>query len=464
MPSKKLIAAATAVVLLGGYGAADAFDVVPGVLTTASANEVKPQKVDGQDFSPLVPDVSTPPVSTSAPAAPSADAVKQVLTAGVKNPWLGETTAVTIRDAATGRVIAEHDSSKATTPASITKLLSAFAITHSKLPLTKRLATSAMLDGSTLTLVAGGDMVLARDAGDHTRVPGYAGLGDLADQAAEQLKKAGVTSVTVNSNTSYAAGPDKSVGWTDDLLGAGFTARISMLALADDRADNRTPAVADPTKNATVAFVDSLKKRGITATYGKNTTDTPAGTQVGVVHSATVLDLVGVALQDSDNSMIESLARQAAALDGVTGDSTKIGAWVRDTAQKQGVDVSGVNLKDASGLSQGTTLPVRVIGDLLSRGTSGKDPLYADVLTRLPVSSWNGTMHDRFMRDETKAASGVVSAKTGSLTGVSSLAGIVATKNGHLLDFVITTNGQFIQTALGAKAAIDQLVTKLSQL
>ena len=464
MPGKKLIAAGVAVACLAGYATADAFDVVPGVLTTAAPNEVRPTKVGPEAFTPLQP---ASPVAFRAPergAAPSAASVKKALDDALKNKWWGSTVAVSVRDGESGSVLAEHDSNKATTPASITKLLTAYAIAHSKLPLTERLTTRATVSGNTVELVAGGDMVLGKGQGDATQIAGYAGLGDLARQAAEKLKQRGITRVTVNSNTAYAPGPDKGVGWTDDMLRAGFAARISTLALADDRFDDHSPAAADPTKNATNAFVAALKKQGINATYGKNMTSTPVGDQVAAVESATVLDILGLALQDSDNSMIESLARQAAALDGVHGDSAKVGGWVRDTVQKQGIDVSGVSLRDTSGLSDGTKLPVRVLGEILSRGTSGKDPAYADVLSRLPVSAWNGTLHNRFWRDDSKSAAGIVWAKTGSLMQVSSLAGVVVTKSGHELTFAVTTNNDFPEGPDGAKGAIDALVAKLGAL
>lgn len=452
------------VAALAGYGALDAYDVVPGVLTLEPTNTPKAVTVGGTTYEPLQKAAAAPLPSASVGAAPSVAEVKKSVDAALKNPWLGSPTTVTVRDASTGTVLYEHDSSKATTPASVTKLASAFAIAHGKLPLDKGLTTCATLTGGTVTLVAGGDMVLGVGAGDPSKVAGRAGLGDLADQAAAALKTKGLTKVTLDTNTSYASGPDKAKGWGDDLFGYGFTARITTLALAGDRADNRSPAVADPTKNAAQAFAKELGKRGITATYGKNVTTSDAGQRLGSVTSAPVLDLLGLALQDSDNSMIESLARQAAARDGVHGDSAAAAGWVTSVLKREGVNVAGVKLVDTSGLSNGTTLPVRVLGDVLTRGTTGKDAAYARVISRLPVSAWNGTLHDRYMRPESKDGAGLVRAKTGSLTGVSSLAGIATTKNGHPLVFAVTTNGTFSDGAIGAKTAVDHLVTGLTAL
>lgn len=465
MSARKWASAGLVAALLGGYAGLDIYDLAPGVLTLDRGNEPRPVTVGNTTYEPLQNASPAPSLPKAADgAAPAKDAVKKSVEASLKNKWFGTTTAVTVRDADTGTVLYEHDSNKATTPASVTKLVSAFAIAHSKLPLDKGLTTRTTLNGSTVTLVAGGDMVLGKDSGDASKIAGRAGLGDLAAQTAAALKKQGLSSVTLDTNTAYAPGPSTAKGWDEGFLTGGFTARISMLGLADDRADNRTPAVADPTKNAADAFVAALKKQGITAKYGKNVTSAPSGTTLGSVESAPVLDLLGLALQDSDNSMTESLTRQAAAVEGVHGDSTAIGAWVTKKLEAAGVDVKGVKLADTCGLSDGTTLPVRVLGDVLTRATTGKDAAYSEVISRLPVSAWNGTLHDRYLRPESKDGAGLVHAKTGSLTGVSSLAGELRTIGGHRLVFAVTTNGEFPDGPVGAKTANDHLATELTKL
>lgn len=115
------------VAALAGYGALDAYDVVPGVLTLAPTNTPKAVTVEGKTYEPLQKAASAPLPSASVGAAPSANEVKKSVEASLKNPWFGSPTAVTVRDASTGTVLYEHDSSKATTPASVTKLASAFA-------------------------------------------------------------------------------------------------------------------------------------------------------------------------------------------------------------------------------------------------------------------------------------------------------------------------------------------------
>ena len=58
------------------------------------------------------------------------------------------------------------------------------------------------------------------------------------------------------------------------------------------------------------------------------------------------------------------------------------------------------------------------------------------------MAGGDGTLDDRFARDGRAAAGrGVVRAKTGTLTGVSSLAGVVTDADGRLLVFALMSNG-----------------------
>lgn len=464
MSRRKWAAGAAVLALLGvgGYEVADVYDVVPGPLTLQQSNTPRSAAIDGHTYSPVTKSVAAPALpAVASGAAPSPAAVKASVDAALKDHGFGSPTAVTVLDGDTGTTLYAKGASQPTTPASVTKLLTTFAIVHSKLTPSSGLSTRAVLSGSTLNLVAGGDTVLATGHGDPGKIVGRAGLQDLADQVATRLKAAKQTHVTVNGNSSAAPGPLTAPGWSASMLNGGFTERITTLGLAQDRADDKTPAVADPAQNATQAFVAALKNAGIQASYGKQTTTPVTGQTLGSVTSAPVLDLLGIALQDSDNAMVESLARTAAAADAVHGDSGTVASWVETIAKAQGVNLAGVHLVDVCGLSPGTTLPVRVLGDILARAADGQDESYQRVISRLPVSGWNGTLHDRFGAQGTTDARGVVTAKTGSLSSVASLAGTLVTRGAHRLVFAVTTNGTFPDGPSGAKAAIDKLVSGL---
>lgn len=466
---KALLSVVAIFVLLAGYLTLDVFDKVPGFLTLADAPRA-PLTSPGASGTPTfsIAPPSPSPSSTAATSTPAVVITPAQVAAAVKQPltsnWLGATkTGVVIRDVQTGQTLFDQSGNTPLEPASVTKLLSAWAVSHT-MGLQQRLTTKVVAgSGNQIVLVAGGDTALNPGKGDPTSVNGYAGLADLAQQVATALKKKGQTSVTLAVNTDYAPGPLTVPSWDPAYMSMGYTARIAMLGLSTQRAKAGIPAVEDPVKATAAAFAKNLTAQGITVS-GIASEAPAAGTTLGAVQSAPLVDVLGMALQDSDNAMIESLVRQAAFSKGVAGDDAALTAWVRDTVAHSGFDVAGVKLADVCGLADGTTIPPRLLADLLEKGASGKDAAFQEVMSRLPVGGWNGTMDDRFLQSTNAAGAGEVRGKTGSLTGVSSLAGTVRTRSGQLLVFAIITNGAQSQGPYGARAAIDNIVAAVVSL
>jgi len=73
----------------------------------------------------------------------------------------------------------------------------------------------------------------------------------------------------------------------------------------------------------------------------------------------------------------------------------------------------------------------------------------------LPVAGVTGTLTDRFATAGTSAGRGVVRAKTGTLTGVNSLSGLVRDTQGRLLAFSFIADGS-PGPVLDARAALDR--------
>lgn len=464
--SRKISAGVVAVVVAaGGYAALDVYDKAPGVLTLADAPRPAvtapggrtPQPV-ARPAAPAAPAALGPADGAPAQAAKVSAAVRAQLT----QKQLGATTAITVRDAATGAHLLDRDADGAHTPASVTKLLAAYAVAQT-LDLDGTLDTRVVAgSGGQVVLVAGGDTAIAPGRGNPESIDGHAGMADLATQTARSLRAQGKTSVTVGYDLSYAPGPLTAKSWDLVNVQMGYTTRIGMLGLSTDRSHPGTPPPTDPARSATNAFVAALKAQGITASLGQQTTAAAGAAQLGVVHSAPVVDVLGMALQDSDNAMIESLARQGAAKDGHPGDTASVTAWIRSVLTGDGINLAGVTLADASGLGSGTTIPVRVFGDLVTRATTGQDPQFRDVLARLPVAGWNGTLDDRFQATGGMAGAGEVRAKTGSLPSVSSLVGTVLDRDHRLLVFAVVNNGAQSQGPYATRAALDRIVAALA--
>jgi D-alanyl-D-alanine carboxypeptidase/D-alanyl-D-alanine-endopeptidase (penicillin-binding protein 4) len=238
---------------------------------------------------------------------------------------------------------------------------------------------------------------------------------------------------------------------------------VAAIGLSSQRAVPGRPGPADPAAAVGAAFVAGLKAAGISASLGEQTKATEGAATLASVTSAPVADQLALALDESDNALTESLTRQAAYRKGTPPGFEETARFVRDTVAGLGVDLTGVTTVDASGLSRQNQLPARVLGDVIALGTSAKLAGMALTLRDLPVAGLTGTLATRFDERETHTAAGVAKAKTGTLTGVNSLAGTVVTVDGRLLTFAAIANGTGPQAGTeAARAALDRFVAVLA--
>ena len=97
---------------------------------------------------------------------------------------------------------------------------------------------------------------------------------------------------------------------------------------------------------------------------------------------------------------------------------------------------------DGSGLSrEDLTAPEQVVALLRYLSSSPLGPVVRDALA---VAGHTGTLSDRMLHS---AAAGRCRAKTGTLTGVSNLAGYCEAANGHLVAFAFFNDGIAVETA-----------------
>jgi D-alanyl-D-alanine carboxypeptidase/D-alanyl-D-alanine-endopeptidase (penicillin-binding protein 4) len=96
---------------------------------------------------------------------------------------------------------------------------------------------------------------------------------------------------------------------------------------------------------------------------------------------------------------------------------------------------------DGSGLSRDGRIPADTFVKVLRLGIDGDQPDLAPVFTGLPVAGVEGSLKYRFDEGElAEKGQGLVRAKTGTLTGVHSLAGYASTRDGELLIFAFVVN------------------------
>ena len=186
------------------------------------------------------------------------------------------------------------------------------------------------------------------------------------------------------------------------------------------------------------AFLRQLRKQGIRLSGTAKVASVPAKAHVLAVCTHTLDQVLTTTLKDSDNQMAESIFYQTAAYSGKRGAGRKEAA--RLTGQlldSLGIARQHYEIADGSGLSLYNYLTPEILVTLL-RYAYKDGTIYDHLLPALPIAAKDGTLAKRM--HGTRAA-GNVRAKTGTLTGVSSLAGYLTAANGHRLAFAIINQG-----------------------
>ncbi|GAA4015305.1 MULTISPECIES: D-alanyl-D-alanine carboxypeptidase/D-alanyl-D-alanine endopeptidase [Streptomyces] len=384
--------------------------------------------------------------------APTGPALAEVLSPLLRDPALGARSTAAVVDVATGKRLYGTGADEALTPASTTKIATAVAAL-SALGADHRLTTRAALEPDTdeLVLVGGGDPTLTarKDA------EGWASLRTLADDTAAALKKRDINQVTLSYDTTLYAGSERHpIGVNDNL--ALVTALMADEARTDDSASGPAPRVPDPAADATRTFAELLEDNGIKTTSPGPSKATGRAESLATVSSPPLSALVERMLTNSDNDIAEALARQTAVATGKRADFDGAGRAIGAQLKKLGLPVSGAAFKDGSGLDRDDRLTADLLTALLVKAGDPTRPELRPALTGLPVAGFTGTLTSRY----TDGAAGIVRAKTGTLTGVNTLAGTVVDQDGHLLAFAFLTSNTTDPAA--AQSALDRTATALA--
>ena len=143
-------------------------------------------------------------------------------------------------------------------------------------------------------------------------------------------------------------------------------------------------------------------------------------------------------MKDSDNFYAESMFYQTAAS---TGHRPAKAIDARNVTKKLinrlGLDANAYRIADGSGLSLYNYVTAELLVRLL-RHAWRTPSISKALIASLPVAGVVGTLKSRMLKTP---AQGNVRAKTGTLTGISSLAGYCMAPNGHELAFAIINQG-----------------------
>jgi len=461
------IALALVVALAGGYLAADIYDIVPGMLTLEPIPpqpnpfpEVPGAAIEAQPVTALMPGLSPDA------AVPDAGQVQELINTMLADPRMGPHVGVLVTDQLTGQVLGAVNEWGNFTPASTQKLLTGIAAFYELDP-EDRLPTIVRQDESRLILVGGGDMLLAAGAGNPDQVDDHAGLGDLADITAAQLTLQGRNEVYLEFDDTLFADPRISPE-----VPAGeqriFVAPVAALAVNQARSDLQTksdsaPRVADPALNAAEIFANALRERGITVDGrpGRVAGSTDSVAEIARVESAPIGEIIEWAMQRSDNTITEVLARLVAHHLGLPTSTNGSIEAIKTVMDRLGIDMTNAQLVDLSGLGRGSQLSPRQLVEAVNVAVAGP-PQLRDLANGMPIAGMSGTLASRFVDQE--FGTGMVRAKTGSLPGVTALSGTIVTASGRLLLFTVVADQTPGPGQWGARQAMDAFVTSLAAL
>ncbi len=143
-------------------------------------------------------------------------------------------------------------------------------------------------------------------------------------------------------------------------------------------------------------------------------------------------------LKDSDNFYAESMFYQTAASSGhrpATASDAR--TLTKQFIKRLGLGGNPYKIADGSGLSLYNYISAELLVRLL-RYANSKTEIIEHLLPALPIAGVDGTLKKRMIDGN---ACGNVMAKTGTLTGISSLAGYLTTASGRQLCFAIINQG-----------------------
>ncbi|MDQ0378738.1 D-alanyl-D-alanine carboxypeptidase/D-alanyl-D-alanine endopeptidase [Amycolatopsis thermophila] len=430
-----LITSIVALVLVIAIGAALATPYVSNRLGLPWAPNLP--KADAPE--PVAVALSLKAPSASAPE-PTPSGLSAALAGPISSPALGTLTG-TVVDPASGTTLWDRNSGQLLTPASTTKLLT-FAAALLAVDDGTQLSTKVVEGSSpdTAVIVAGGDITLSSLPAGRQSV--YSGAAHLDDLVAQVKQASGGTIKKVQIDTSAWTGPQTAPGWAPDDAPV-YTAAMTPVMLdggLTDPANDHSVRVAQPATTVLQTFAGRL---GATAAgTGKAPPDAKV---LGEVKSAPLSELTAHALEASDNTLADAIGRLTATATGAPASFAGAAQATLSVLSQNGFDVSQVSLSDNSGLSPQNKVPAKLLAQILAVASApdGSDPRTVKLrplLAGLPVAGGSGTLDNRYEKPGSTAGKGWVRAKTGTLSGVNTLAGVVLDEDGRVLVFALMSN------------------------
>jgi D-alanyl-D-alanine carboxypeptidase/D-alanyl-D-alanine-endopeptidase (penicillin-binding protein 4) len=210
-------------------------------------------------------------------------------------------------------------------------------------------------------------------------------------------------------------------GWNPDDRFYSYGAPVTRLAVTSNAI---YAAVANPPARLSSLLAKSLAQQGSKAQLSLVSARLPIPADAVLVHqepSAPMHNLLSLANTESHNFTAEVLLRQGAGSWNLQEARRREMQWLAE----QGLPMEGVIVADGSGLDRGNRLTSRFLAALLLR--MNQHPYANQYLASMAVAGRRGTLRNLFIGTPIE---GRLFAKTGTLTGVRSISGVLETADG----------------------------------
>ncbi len=225
----------------------------------------------------------------------------------------------------------------------------------------------------------------------------------------------------------------------------------------DDDNPVLSPLLCERKPDFSTRLSAALRSRGVTLSRQAPATGRlPRGATLVATRSHTLDEVLTDMMKESDNLFAECVFYQIAASTGHRPATARDAKGVMaQCVRRMGLTPDDYRFADGSGLSLYNYVSAELQVAFLRYAWSERR-IYDHLLPSLPVAGDDGTLRRRM---QGTAAAGNVQAKTGTVSGISSLAGYCTAANGHRLCFAIINQG--VQRAADGRQFQDRVCDAL---
>jgi D-alanyl-D-alanine carboxypeptidase len=364
----------------------------------------------------------TATMTSGAPAALKSSAISPILKSAANSKTLAYPGMMLV-DPSTGESIFEYSADSLRMPASLLKIISAVALLDYVEP-DFRFTTEILTGAEPNTLIIAGSLDPWMERNGVLAIKmGRASLPKLVKTALKKLNSDnGAPIKTLNIKYSKMHYPDL------DFIKSQFMAR-----------NVKVTTTRVSSEEASLASKESI----------------------AVFQSPPMQKIMDWMLIWSDNTLGNRMAMYASMKAGFGYSESGIEETFVKTLNNLGIDSTGLVAVDGSGLSRLNRVSAQMLAELLLKTYDNEK--YRTIYGGLPVGGVNGTMRNRFVSSAPKAI-GLVRTKTGSLTGVVSLAGYVQGGDREYIFVAIADQiPKHPSAARAARIALDKVLAKFAK-